>query len=269
MPGNDSQDTIPVRPDEQLDEAKLAAYLRGRLPGSELDKPPMVRQFGGGKANLTYLLDYGANCYVLRRPPLGPVAPSAHDMAREFKVLSRLYQAFPLAPRAFLFCQDMDILGAPFFVMERREGVVVRTQMPPAYTAMPQAARRLSEALVDTLVDFHAVDYAALGLETLGKPDGYVARQVEGWYRRWQQAKVVETPSMEAVYYWLRANLPAFPPPPPWYTTITNWTTSCFPPPIQGSRWLYLTGICAPWAIPCWIWAGCWLTGPNPTIPLT
>lgn len=213
MPANNNQDTIPVRPDEQLDEAKLAAYLRGRLPGSEPDTPLSVRQFGGGKANLTYLLDYGANCYVLRRPPLGPVAPSAHDMAREFKVLSRLYQAFPLAPRAFLFCQETSVLGAPFFVMERREGVVVRTQMPPAYAAMPHAARRLSEALVDTLVDFHAVDYAALGLETLGKPDGYVARQVEGWYRRWQQAKVVETPSMEAVYHWLRANMPASPPP--------------------------------------------------------
>ena len=211
MPGKDRQDTISVRPDERLDEAKLAAYLRGRLPGS--DQPLTVRQFGGGKANLTYLLDYGGHSYVLRRPPLGPVAPSAHDMAREFNVLSRLYQAFPLAPRAFLFCEERDVLGAPFFVMERREGVVVRTHMPAIYAAMPQAAQRMSEALVDTLVDFHAVDYATLALSRLGKPEGYVARQVEGWHRRWQQAKVEETPAMEAVYGWLRNNMPASPSP--------------------------------------------------------
>ncbi len=100
---------------------------------------------GGGKANLTYLLDYGTHQYVLRRPPLGPVAASAHDMGREFKVLSRLYQAFPLAPRAFLFCEDPELIGAPFFVMERREGVVVRGRIPDLYTVYPDAARRMSE----------------------------------------------------------------------------------------------------------------------------
>ncbi len=98
-----SEDTIQVRPDEQFDEEKLADYLRGQLSGSE--NPLTVRQFGGGAANLTYLLDYGTHEYVLRRPPLGPVAKSAHDMSREYRVLSRLYQAFPYAPRAFLYCE--------------------------------------------------------------------------------------------------------------------------------------------------------------------
>ncbi|MEZ4595322.1 MAG: phosphotransferase, partial [Chloroflexota bacterium] len=96
------KDTIDVRPDEQFDEARLAEYLRGQLPGSE--NPLTVRQFGGGAANLTYLLDYGSHEYVLRRPPLGPVAQSAHDMGREYKVLSMLHQALPYAPRAFLYC---------------------------------------------------------------------------------------------------------------------------------------------------------------------
>ena len=105
-------DTISVRPDERFDESRLAEYLRGKLEGTE--KELTVRQFGGGAANLTYLLDYGACEYVLRRPPVGPVAPSSHDMAREFKVLSVLHEAFPYAPQAFLLCADPDVIGAPF-----------------------------------------------------------------------------------------------------------------------------------------------------------
>lgn len=199
-------DTIPVRPDERIDETRLAAYLRGQLDGS--DQPLTVRQFGGGVANLTYLLDYGACQYVLRRPPLGPVAPSSHDMSREYRVLSMLHRAFPVAPRAFLFCDDSAIIGAPFFVMERRRGVVVRKSVPDEFASVPDAPRRMSEALIDTLAAFHAVDHAALGLETLGKPAGFIARQVEGWYGRWQNARLDDLPEMDAVYAWLAANQP-------------------------------------------------------------
>lgn len=200
-------DIIEVRPDERLDERRLADYLAGRLPGS--DHAPTVRQFGGGAANLTYLLDYGTHEYVLRRPPLGPVAASAHDMGREYRVLSVLYQLFPYAPRAFLFCDDESIIGAPFFVMERRHGMVVRRTMPDAYRAMSNAPRRMSEALVDALAQFHAVDYEALGLGNLGKPAGFIDRQIEGWYRRWGAAKTADLPDMDAVYVWLKANQPA------------------------------------------------------------
>ncbi len=200
------KDTIEVRPDERFDVAKVAAYLRGKLPGSENELT--VRQFGGGAANLTYLLDYDSHEYVLRRPPLGPVAKSAHDMAREYKVLSVLHQVLPTAPRAFLYCQDAEIIGADFFVMERREGVVVRRTLPPQFANMPDAPRRISEALVDALAAFHAVDYAALGLSDLGKPDGFIERQVEGWYKRWHAAKAEEVPEMDSAYNWLKANLP-------------------------------------------------------------
>ncbi len=201
-----ANDTIPVREDERLDEWRLAEYLRGRLEGAE--RPLKVRQFGGGAANLTYLLDYGEHEYVLRRPPLGPVAPTAHDMSREYRVLSVLYQAFGYAPRAFLFCEDSSIVGAPFFVMERRRGVVVRRSIPNEFAPIADAPRRMSEALVDTLAAFHAVDYAALGLETLGKPAGFIERQVEGWYKRWQAAKSNDLPEMDMVYQWLKVNLP-------------------------------------------------------------
>lgn len=200
-------DTIPVRSDEHLNEIGLAAYLRGKLPGS--DSALSVRQFGGGAANLTYLLDYGTQEYVLRRPPLGPVAASAHDMAREYRVLSVLHRAFPYAPRAFLFCEDEAIIGAPFFVMERRQGVVVRRKMPDVYAGRPDAARRMSEALVDALAEFHAVDYETLGLGDLGRPAGFIDRQIEGWYRRWHAAKTADLPDMDAVYAWLKANQPA------------------------------------------------------------
>ena len=200
-------DLIAVRPDERLDEDALAEYLRGKLPGSH--NALTIRQFGGGAANLTYLLDYGTEEYVLRRPPLGPVAASAHDMVREYRVLSVLHQAYPYAPRAFLFCGDEAVIGAPFFVMERRHGVVVRRSMPEAFAAFPDAARRMSEALIDALVAFHAVDYEAVGLGELGKPAGFIERQIEGWHRRWNAARTADLPEMEAVYAWLKANQPA------------------------------------------------------------
>ncbi len=200
-------DTIPVRADERLDEGKLAAYLNDKLPGAT--HPPIVRQFGGGAANLTYLLDYGTHQYVLRRPPLGPIAKSAHDMAREYKVLSVLHRAFPYAPRAFIYCDDPAIIGADFFVMERRQGVVVRKSIPQEYADTPDAARRMSEALVDALAEFHAIDYAALGLEDLGEPNGFITRQIEGWYKRWQTAKTEEVAEMESIYRWLKSNQPA------------------------------------------------------------
>ena len=207
MPNDQHADTIQVRPDEQLDEKKLAAYLDSKLPGTTHSLS--VRQFGGGAANLTYLLDYGTQQYVLRRPPLGPVAKSAHDMGREYKVLSVLHQAFPYAPRAFLYCDDPSIIGADFFVMERRSGVVVRKSMPLEFAPIPDAARQMSTALVDALAEFHAVDYRALGLSDLGEPDGFIARQIEGWYKRWHAAKTEDVVDMESIYNWLKSNQPS------------------------------------------------------------
>ena len=199
-------DSISVRADERFDELRLAKYLRGKLPGT--DNRPSVRQFGGGAANLTYLLDYGEHEYVLRRPPLGPIAPSAHDMARESKVLLRLWRAFPLAPRAYLFCQDESVIGAPFFVMERRHGIVVRDSIPAAYSDRRDAPARMSRALIGTLAGLHAVDFEAVGLADLGRPSGFIRRQIEGWWRRWQAAKLEELAAMDAVYDWLRSNQP-------------------------------------------------------------
>lgn len=201
-----SHDTIDVRPDERFDESKLADFLYGKILGSTGQLS--VRQFGGGAANLTYLLDYETHQYVLRRPPLGPVAKSAHDMSREFKVLSVLHQAFPYAPKAFLYCEDPTVIGADFFVMERKQGVVVRRSIPDVYIDIPDAAQHMSKALVDTLADFHAVDYEAIGLSNLGQPQGFIGRQIEGWYKRWTKAQTHDLQEMDAIYGWLKANQP-------------------------------------------------------------
>lgn len=206
MTTDQHSDTMDVRPDERLHEEKLASYLIGRLPGAT--HPPHIRQFGGGAANLTYLLDFDTQQYVLRRPPLGPVVKSAHDMRREYNVLSVLYQAFPFAPRAYLYCDDPSIIGSNFFIMERRQGVVVRRSMPPQFAARPDADRRMSEALVDALAEFHAVDYQAIGLGDLGEPVGFIHRQIEGWYKRWRAGKIEENEDMETVYAWLQSHQP-------------------------------------------------------------
>lgn len=205
-----TSETIAVRPDERFDEAVLAAYLRDKLEGA--DQPMTVEQFSGGAANLTYLLRFGHQEYVLRRPPLGPVAPKSHDMEREYRVLSMLYQAFPAAPRAYHFCEDTSIIGAPFLIMERRKGIVVRREMPEQFQSA-DSARRMSQALIDKLAELHAVDFSALGLSDLGRPQGFVERQIEGWYGRWQKAKVKEVPVFEEVYSWLKNNQPPENPP--------------------------------------------------------
>jgi aminoglycoside phosphotransferase (APT) family kinase protein len=136
------------------------------------------------------------------------VAPSAHDMEREYRVLSTLQRVFAPAPRALLFCEDPMVLGAPFFVMERRCGIVVRRTLPLPYASQPDAPRQMAEALVDTLADLHNVDYASVGLEGLGKPAGFVDRQIEGWRRRWEGARLEGVPDMDLVHAWLADHRP-------------------------------------------------------------
>jgi aminoglycoside phosphotransferase (APT) family kinase protein len=210
-------ETIEVRADERFDEAAVAAYLRDKLPGA--GRALQVRQFGGGHANLTYLLRFGegrdAVEYVLRRPPLGPVAPGAHDMTREYRALSKLWRGFDKAPRAFLLCEDESLLGGPFFVMERRHGVVVRGVIPACFGSGKdeKANRKLSEVVIDVLAELHAVDPEPIGLGGIGKPQGFLERQVNGWSGRFERARTEEIPIAEEVRRWLLDHLPASPPP--------------------------------------------------------
>ena len=207
-----SPEIAPVRAGERLDRPRLEAWLRPSLaevfPG--VDGPIEILQFPNGSANLTYLLRVGAHELVLRRPPMGQIAPGAHDMRREFKVLSRLWRRFDRAPRAYVFCDDHAVLGADFFVMERRRGEVVRTEMPASMRAHPDVGRRIAFALVDAMAELHALDPADCGLADLGKPEGFVERQVSGWAKRWALSKFDDSPAeMDELHRRLVRGMPA------------------------------------------------------------
>jgi aminoglycoside phosphotransferase (APT) family kinase protein len=202
-----------VRPGEEIDAAALAAWLKGKLLG--IEGPVTVEQFPGGHSNLTYLLRFGNSELVLRRPPFGSKVKTAHDMGREFKVLSHLHAAYPLAPHALLHCDDLEVIGAPFYLMERVRGVILRHQKAPEGLDLnPGRMRALSEATVDGLVDLHAVDYREVGLEDLGHPEGYVQRQVEGWTERWRTSRTDDVPDLDRAATWLAAHLPPGSEPP-------------------------------------------------------
>jgi aminoglycoside phosphotransferase (APT) family kinase protein len=208
----EAAELIDQRPDERLDSSRLEPWLRARLPGA--DGALSVRQFFGGKANLTYLLRFGEQEFVLRRPPLGPIPPGAHDMRREHRVLAALHRCFPLAPRSLLLCEDESIIGAVFIVEERRHGFVIRDDIPPEFAGRPQLNRRIGEALVDALADLHLVPPAAVGLADLGRPAGYVERQLAGWTRRWKAAQGGDEAARAAALWqpvldWLGRRLPA------------------------------------------------------------
>lgn len=212
----DSIDTQPVRASEQLDWDALSKYVREGLAvvlSEEFDAaaPLAVEQFPGGHSNLTYLLRFGQQEFVMRRPPFGPVPPKAHDMAREYRILEAVHPVYPLAPRPFVLCEDANIIGSTFYVMERRRGLVVRSEEPSELADRPDERRRASMALVDALADLHAVNIAKHGLDALGKPAGFVERQVRGWSERWHGSQTTELPEMDALAAWLIERLPPDP----------------------------------------------------------
>ncbi len=202
----------PPRAGEELDAGALAAYLAAHLPDAA-GQPIAIEQFPGGHSNLTYLVRIGGDReLVLRRPPVGSKVKSAHDMGREVRVLSRLAPAWSPAPRPLLHCEDETIIGSPFYLMERKRGVILRREPPAGLVVDPATARRLCEVLVDGLVELHAIDYAAIGLGELGRPEGYVERQVRGWTERYAGSRTDDIPVVERVAGWLAAHIPPSPP---------------------------------------------------------
>jgi aminoglycoside phosphotransferase (APT) family kinase protein len=189
-----------------LDLARLAPYLDKAFPAGAAGVTGAV--ISGGKSNLTYRLTDGATEIVLRRPPLGHVLPSAHDMAREYRVISALAEVgFPV-PAPLLFCPDADVIGAPFYLMSYVDGVVLRSEREYARLT-PDTARRCGERLVDVLLDLHAVDHVAAGLGDFGRPDGYLTRQVTRWHQQWERSKTRDYPLLEDVTAKLFASVPA------------------------------------------------------------
>lgn len=196
-----------VRAGEELPEERLREYLTAHL--SDVAGPLTVEQFPSGFSNLTYLLRVGGRELVLRRPPVGAKIKTAHDMGREYRILSHLHPVYSKVPRPLLFCEEEGVLGAPFYVMERVKGIILRAQAPKGVELSSETMRGLSETFIENLTEIHGVDYVAAGLGDLGSPQGYVKRQVEGWTKRYQNARTDDVPAIEQLSEWLLQHLPS------------------------------------------------------------
>jgi aminoglycoside phosphotransferase (APT) family kinase protein len=209
MPEPLDQPTV-VRPESSFDVAALAAWLGPRVPG--LEGMPELLQFGRGFSNLTYLVRFPGREFVVRRAPPGINIKSAHDMGREFRILHALAPVWSKAPRPIAHCDDASVIGTPFYVMERVRGVILRAEEPgPRSDGLvldEPTMRRLSQSLCDTLAEIHQLDWRAAGLGELGKPEGYVERQVRGWTERYRKAKTDDVPTVERLGVWLEENRP-------------------------------------------------------------
>jgi len=208
MSGTLLEETIAVRRGEDFDREAVRRYLLEHVEGVPADLPMEVRQFPSGASNLTYLIRIGDWEAVMRRPPFGPLPPKAHDMKRESQLLMRLHPVFPLVPKPYVFCEDESVIGAPFYVMERKKGVVLDRQFPPGFAVNEAVCRQISYAVVDTLVQLHQVDYREAGLEEFGRPEGFLERQVRGWIGRYERVRTEEIPVVDRVSRWLLDHLP-------------------------------------------------------------
>lgn len=191
---------------EPLDTTRLLPFLKQYLdiPSGDLE----VQQFPAGFSNLTYLLRTQDREFVLRRPPVGARIKTAHDMSREYRILSRLHPVYPKIPRALLFCDDESVIGAPFYVMERVTGIILRAQPPKDLELTCELMHAISAAFVENLVEIHSIDFESAGLGDLGRPAGYVFRQVEGWSKRYYNARTDDVPSIDRLILWLNENAP-------------------------------------------------------------
>jgi len=200
-------ETIEQRQGEVLDAAKVEAFLRDMIP--DLEGAIAIRQFPSGHSNLTYLVTFGSRELVLRRPPFGTKAKTAHDMNREYRILSALASVYPYCPRPLVYTEDPDIMGCSFYVMERIKGIILRRDIPDSLHLSPNDITCLCENLFTVLHELHSVDYHAIGLEDFGKPQGYVKRQVLGWNKRYRAARTPDVPDCEKVMAWLEEKMPA------------------------------------------------------------
>ncbi len=195
-----------VRQGEELDLRAVESFLKDTIPG--LAGELVVDQFPSGFSNLTYLIRVGDKELVLRRPPFGRKAKSAHDMGREYRVMSALNPVFPYCPKPLVYTEDESIMGCPFYVMERIRGIIPRKRFPKGMNLSPEEMRKLCENLLDVHYELHSVDYRKIGLEGLGKPEGYVRRQVEGWSDRYRAARTPDAPDFEDIMAWLKEKMP-------------------------------------------------------------
>jgi aminoglycoside phosphotransferase (APT) family kinase protein len=189
------------------DPARLGTWIAANGGPAAAGQLRGVRLIAGGRSNLTYRLDLGQAALVLRRPPLGHVLPTAHDMAREYRVLSALRGTDIPVPAPVAFCPDIDVIGAPFYLMEYVDGLVLRSRQDGEQLS-PDQGRQLSERLAEMLAAIHGLDPDAVGLTGFGRPDGYLARQLARWQRQWELSATRAMPGYDALVDRLTAGLP-------------------------------------------------------------
>lgn len=199
-------DTKPIRKGEDLNSENLQHFLAENL-SAEIHNIE-ISQFPAGASNLTYLIKIGGEEYVLRRPPFGNKVKTAHDMSRELNVLSKLSKIYKPAPKPIIYCEDKNIIGSEFYLMERRNGLIIRGKSPVELENSSELQKKVCESFIENLVELHSLDYKKAGLGDLGKPEGYTIRQVEGWTKRYFNSKTDEWKPLEKSIEWLNANIP-------------------------------------------------------------
>ena len=201
-------ETIPVRDGEGFNVEAVREFLLSHVPEIPTGSTIQIGQFPTGASNLTYLIQAGEWEAVLRRPPAGPLPPKAHDMKRESAFMSCLHPYFSKVPKPIVFCEDESIIGVPFYVMERKQGIVLDVDFPPGIDYSEEAGRRISCLVADTLAELHTVDYKKAGLETFGYPEGFVQRQVLGWIKRYERSQTDDIQAFAQISRWLVNNIP-------------------------------------------------------------
>lgn len=206
MSNNSINETISPREGEEIDVNQLTEYLQQKLP--DFKGPVTIRQFPGGVSNLTYLITTKNSEYIVRRPPHGKKAKSAHNMSREYIILKHIHNIFPYCPKPYLYCEDPSIIGASFYVMQKLNGIILRRDLPQNLTLEPKQATQLCHRLIEVHVELHTLDYEKANLSEIAKPEGYVNRQITGWSERYIQARTKDVPDCEQIMQWLAEHLP-------------------------------------------------------------
>ncbi len=224
-----------MRAGEELPLAALEKFLLRYFPAST--GPLTAEQFPSGHSNLTYLVRFGHREMILRRPPFGSKVKSAHDMGREYRVLSKLHSAYPQAPKVLLFCDDDSIVGSPFYLTEPIRGIILRKDPPDGLNFSPEVAQRLSESFVDNLAHLQSLDYRAIGLGDLGKPQGYLERQVRGWIDRYRGSQTHDIPEVQRIAAWLIEHMTIGDPLSDLGTALAYWVDAKDSNDLQQVRW--------------------------------
>ena len=206
MVADGSNPATPVRSGEELDWAALDRYLKKELPG--LEGEPRVSQFAGGNSNLTYRLQYANDDLVVRRPPFGTKAKSAHSMSREYRIMKQLKPVYPTVPEVLCYSDDEAVIGSEFYVMRKVPGQLIKERIPSQWGFTADDTRLFCRRFWEKLVELHAVDYEAAGLGSFGKPEGYVGRQISGWNGRFVKAQTPDVDGFVDVRQWLEATIP-------------------------------------------------------------